>query len=106
ARVPVLVRSESPQWTVGDPEELRRAVSNLVDNAVRHARSTVVLATDPGGLVTVTDDGPGIQAGDRERVFDRLTRLDDARARQDHCRALTPVLMRSPSGPSSQVRGS
>jgi signal transduction histidine kinase len=80
--VPVL--DAGPVWTEGEPEALRRVVSNLVDNAIRHARSRVVLAAVPDGrsqLVTVTDDGPGIPAADRERVFDRFTRLDDARAR-------------------------
>nr|WP_240033013.1 ATP-binding protein [Micromonospora globbae] len=74
----------APLWTVGDPDELRRVLTNLLDNAVRHARTRVVLAAAPAGayhLVTVTDDGPGIPAADRERVFDRFTRLDDARAR-------------------------
>jgi signal transduction histidine kinase len=63
---------------------LRRVLVNLVDNAVRHARSAVRLAAvanGAGGLVTVTDDGQGIARADRERVFDRFTRLDDARAR-------------------------
>ncbi|GAB7042799.1 MULTISPECIES: sensor histidine kinase [Catenuloplanes] len=71
-------------WTDGDADALRRAVSNLLDNAGRHARSTVALTigTDAGRhLIAVTDDGPGIPAADRERVFDRFTRLDDARAR-------------------------
>ncbi|WBB70143.1 ATP-binding protein [Micromonospora sp. WMMD812] len=75
---------DEPLWTVGHPDELRRILTNLVDNAVRHARSRVVLAAEPEGAyhrVTVTDDGPGIPAADRERVFDRFTRLDDARAR-------------------------
>ncbi len=57
---------------------------NLLDNAVRHARSTVSVTVRPGGayqVIVVTDDGPGIPAEDRERVFDRFTRLDDARAR-------------------------
>jgi signal transduction histidine kinase len=73
-----------PLWTYGAPDELRRVVANLVDNAVRHARTRVVVAVAPDGpyhLVTVTDDGPGIAAADRDRVFDRFTRLDDARAR-------------------------
>ncbi|MGY0007504.1 sensor histidine kinase [Micromonospora sp. I033] len=85
-----------PLWTEGDPGELRRVLVNLVENALRHAHGEVRLAVtgphaDPpvprqrGGsayhLVTVTDDGPGIPAADRERVFARFTRLDDARAR-------------------------
>ncbi|MFI5839277.1 sensor histidine kinase [Catenuloplanes sp. NPDC051500] len=73
-------------WVDGDADALRRAVSNLLDNAGRHARSTVALAVTTEGtrhLITVTDDGPGIPAADRERVFDRFTRLDDARASND-----------------------
>ena len=59
-------------------------LSNLVDNGVRHAATEVVLAAEVSGgqaLLTVTDDGPGIPPADRERVFDRFTRLDDARSR-------------------------
>lgn len=73
-----------PVWVQGEPDELRRVLANLVDNAVRHTRTGVRLAAVPDGayqLVTVTDDGPGIPAADRERVFERFTRLDDARAR-------------------------
>jgi signal transduction histidine kinase len=79
-----VVRPDQPLWTTGDPDALHRITSNLVDNAVRHARSRVVLAADRDGpyhRLTVTDDGPGIPAEDRERVFERFTRLDDARAR-------------------------
>jgi len=79
-----VVRPAEPLWTSGEPDALHRIVTNLMDNAVRHARSRVVLAADREGAyhrVTVTDDGPGIPAADRERVFQRFTRLDDARAR-------------------------
>ncbi|MDP9864206.1 MULTISPECIES: sensor histidine kinase [Streptosporangium] len=68
----------------GSAEELRRLVANLVDNAVRHADSavTVRLALEDGeAVLDVCDDGPGIPAEHREAVFDRFTRLDEARDR-------------------------
>lgn len=68
----------------GDPAQLARVVRNLVDNAERHAKSAVRLTlAERGGRValSVADDGPGIAATDRPRVFERFTRLDDARAR-------------------------
>jgi signal transduction histidine kinase len=68
----------------GDREQLRRVVSNLVDNAVRHAASSVTVAVTRSGrdaLLSIVDDGPGIPEADRNRVFERFTRLDDARAR-------------------------
>src|SRR5207342_3332797 len=66
------------------PLELERVVANLVDNARRHARSRVELTfrrTAAGGVLAVADDGAGIPAADRARVFDRFARLDDARDR-------------------------
>jgi signal transduction histidine kinase len=68
----------------GDPTQLRCLVRNLVDNAERHARSTVRLGlrVEAGLLrLTVADDGAGIAEADRERIFERFTRLDDARDR-------------------------
>ncbi|MEV0323169.1 HAMP domain-containing sensor histidine kinase [Streptomyces sp. NPDC050658] len=69
----------------GDAQGLRRVLRNLVDNAARHARSRVAfdLAELPGGRIVlgVEDDGPGVPAADRERVFERFVRLDDARSR-------------------------
>ncbi|WP_129789237.1 sensor histidine kinase [Promicromonospora panici] len=75
-----------PTRVQGDPHQLARAVRNLVENAVRHARSTVWirLAPDPpGARLEIEDDGPGIPETDRERVFDRFVRLDESRSRAD-----------------------
>ena len=94
ARVPV--RSSVTAVTVnGDASGLHRVLVNLIDNAVRYARTQVEVSTR---LVTVSsgtadgtrcaeivvaDDGPGVPANKRERVFDRFYRLDTARSRAE-----------------------
>jgi signal transduction histidine kinase len=77
-------RPAVPLRMVGERDAIGRVVANLLDNAVRHANSSVRLLVAADGayqLISVSDDGPGIPAAERERVFDRFTRLDDARAR-------------------------
>jgi signal transduction histidine kinase len=77
--------SGGPVLVTGDFGRLDRLLVNLVDNAVRYAKSSVVVSVRRDGLVaelTVTDDGPGIDEADRERVFHRFARLDDARSRE------------------------
>jgi signal transduction histidine kinase len=70
----------------GDAGLLRQAVTNLLTNAVQYTPSggiTVTVHRDrPTDLavVRVTDTGPGIDALDRERVFERFVRLDAARS--------------------------
>jgi signal transduction histidine kinase len=82
--VPVAVVTSEQLMIMVDADELRRAIGNLIDNAVRHARTRVEVAAflDQGqALISVNDDGPGIAPEDLERVFERFTRLDDARGR-------------------------
>lgn len=84
ARVPVRLAQSASVCVQGDAMALDRVVANLVDNGVRHAASAVTVeVTRRAGsaVLTVADDGPGIPAADRERVFERFTRLDDARTR-------------------------
>jgi signal transduction histidine kinase len=71
-------------FVVGDETQLSRVVSNLVDNALRYATSMVELSVRQEGqqaVVSVSDDGPGIPAADRERIWERFARLDDDRSR-------------------------
>ena len=72
-----------PVQVHGDDRQLARAVANLLDNAVRHARTAVTVTLEAEGaraVLSVSDDGPGIPAADRDRVFERFTRLDSARS--------------------------
>ncbi len=69
---------------LGDRHRLARLVRNLTENAARHARGAVALSLrrERGEvIVAVEDDGPGIPPEERERVFDRFVRLDEARER-------------------------
>jgi signal transduction histidine kinase len=74
----------TPTRLVGDTRALSRVLRNLLENAALHAASRIDVAVASGGgdaTVSVTDDGPGIPAVDRERVFDRFVRLDPDRSR-------------------------
>ncbi|MDM7832540.1 sensor histidine kinase [Cellulomonas edaphi] len=63
-----------------DPEAVGRVLRNLLENALRHATGRVQVTVAPG-RVDVDDDGAGIAPADRDRVFERFVRLDDARER-------------------------
>jgi signal transduction histidine kinase len=83
----VAVRTHlEPVEVAGSRSQLARVVGNLLDNAQRHARSRVdvaVRAEGPWAVVEVADDGAGVPEAERERIFERFVRLDDARARDD-----------------------
>ncbi|MDD7940255.1 ATP-binding protein [Actinomycetospora lutea] len=75
-----------PTRVSADPSRIAQILANLLENARRHgpADGTVRLEIGPDGgwgVLDVVDEGPGIPPQDRERVFDRLVRLDDARTR-------------------------
>jgi signal transduction histidine kinase len=77
----------TPVEVTGDRLALARVVRNLVDNGARHARSRLRLAcgrdaATGAAWLEVADDGTGIPPADRERVFDRFVRLDEARTRE------------------------
>ena len=80
------VSGVSPARVAGDASALGQVLRNLTDNALRHASSTVaftVRETSSGAEVLVDDDGAGVPSAERERIFDRFVRLDEARARDD-----------------------
>jgi signal transduction histidine kinase len=60
---------------------LRRAISNLVDNAVKYGRSAAVTLSPETEhvVITVDDEGPGIPPSEREKVFEPFYRIDGSR---------------------------
>ncbi len=95
ARVPVRLEARPCEGNRLSPEteaitvlaaevDLDRALANLLDNAVRHARTEVLVSVakrSSGPVLAVRDDGHGIPAQEVERVFDRFARLGEARDR-------------------------
>ncbi|MBR7834652.1 HAMP domain-containing histidine kinase [Actinospica durhamensis] len=88
ARVPVEFHptaAAAQARVLGEPEQLERLLRNILDNAIRHARTSVALSVDAAApdtvAIEIADDGPGIPAEERERVFDRFVRLDASRER-------------------------
>jgi signal transduction histidine kinase len=86
----IILRGNIPQdlpLVDADPLRIEQAIANLLSNALRYApegTGQVVLSleqTQNGVKLTVSDNGPGIPAGDLPRVFDRFWRGDKSRAR-------------------------
>jgi signal transduction histidine kinase len=84
ARVELRLDVSGDAQVRGDAVALDRVVQNLLDNALRHAASRVEVSVRREAalvVLVVRDDGPGIPVADRQRVFERYARLDDARSR-------------------------
>ncbi|MFD0201354.1 MULTISPECIES: ATP-binding protein [Saccharothrix] len=73
-----------PAFVRGDPQRLAQVLANLADNARQatglSGRVRLRVSQEGGfAVLVVSDNGPGVPAEDRERIFDRLVRLDEAR---------------------------
>ena len=84
--VPIVVDECQPVRLVGNEQLLTRLVRNLVYNAARHTATDVHIALRRNGqqaTLDVDDNGPGVPPADRDRIFQRFTRIDEARGRTD-----------------------
>jgi signal transduction histidine kinase len=80
----VVLRTDAHAPLACRPLAIKRALSNLVENAVKYGqRARVSLAKQAGELiVTIDDDGPGIPTAELDRVFDPFYRLETSRSRE------------------------
>lgn len=96
-KVTIDARNVTAAQTTGDATALGRAVRNLLDNAERHAAATVTVSVTDNGAeiqVVVSDDGPGVAANDRDRIFERFARADESRTRERGGRGLGLAIAR------------
>ena len=71
----------SPCWVHAHSERVARAIGNLINNAIKWSPDGgVITITVEAGVVTVTDQGPGIHENDLPKIFDRFYRAPSARA--------------------------
>ncbi|GAA3492045.1 HAMP domain-containing sensor histidine kinase [Streptomyces cremeus] len=85
-RIPVTAEVADGVQVAGSRGQLGRVLGNLLDNAQRHATGSVAvtLRAEAGrAVLEVSDDGAGVPEAERERIFERFVRLDDARSRDD-----------------------
>ncbi|MCX4819442.1 HAMP domain-containing histidine kinase [Streptomyces sp. NBC_01142] len=85
-RIPVTVTATDGLEVTGSRGQLARVLGNLLDNAQRHARTSVTASVRREGdrvVLAVGDDGSGVPEAERERIFERFVRLDESRARDD-----------------------
>lgn len=75
----LILTLQHPLTISGDRTLLGQALSNLIENALRHSAPGPVRVTVTGAAVTVADHGPGIPAAERQAVLRRLYRLDRSR---------------------------
>lgn len=76
--------SVPPVRVVGDPRRLTQVIRNLLENADRHARTTIAVSLVAGpahALLRVDNDGDPVPVPMRQRIFERFVRLDDTRSR-------------------------
>ncbi|MGD1032301.1 MAG: HAMP domain-containing sensor histidine kinase [Opitutaceae bacterium] len=86
-RIAVALDLPEPVEVEADPVRLGQAVNNLLDNALKYTPEggnvTVSVAGDSGGAaLSVTDNGPGVPAAEREAIFRRLYRGDASRSQR------------------------
>ena len=108
----VVIADITPVRVIGDLRRLQQAIRNVVDNAARHAQTTVRLTlreTPDEAVLWIDNDGPPVPHADRDRIFERFVRLDEARTRDDGGTglglAITRATLRAHGGDAVVVDG-